>query len=79
MENDDLNTYTQLTSNGKFSGARGGENLFVDLIVKGFVDEGFTGTEEAVNTVVNDWFGDLYLELKNDAWNRLLDYYNSLN
>ena len=42
-------------------------------------DEGFTGTEEAVNTVVNDWFGDLYLELKNDAWNRLLDYYNSLN
>ncbi len=79
VENDDLNTYTQLTSNGKFSGARGGENLFVDLIVKGFVDDGFTSTEEAVNTVVNDWFGDLYLELKNDAWNRLLDYYNSLN
>ena len=25
-----------------------------------------------------DWFGEDYLMLKNDAWTRLVDYYNSL-
>ena len=36
VENDELNTYTQLTANGKFSATKGGENLFVDIIAKGF-------------------------------------------
>ena len=35
VENDELNTYTQLTANGKFSASKGGENLFVDIIVGG--------------------------------------------
>ena len=34
VENDELNTYTQLTANGKFSATKGGENLFVDIMTQ---------------------------------------------
>ena len=78
VENDELNTYTQLTANGKFSASKGGENLFVDIIVKGVTEAGLMTPEEAANTVFGDWFGEFYLELKNTAWERVKDYYNSL-
>jgi putative aldouronate transport system substrate-binding protein len=78
VENDELNTYTQLTANGKFSASKGGENLFVDIIVKGFTEAGLMTPEEAAETVFGDWFGEFYLELKNTAWERVKDYYNSL-
>jgi len=78
VENDELNTYTELTPNGKFSLTKDGENVFVDLIVKGFTLDGMTSPEEAVATVDTSWFGYDYLLLKGDAWTRLLDYYNSL-
>ena len=72
-ENDELNTYTELTSNGKFAMNKGGENLFVDIIVNGL-----TGTaEEQAKQVEDTWFGMDYLMLKEDAWNRLADYYNA--
>ena len=78
VENDELNTYTELTSNGKFNLAKDGENVFVDLIVKGFNLDGMTSPDEAAATVDTAWFGFDYLLLKGDAWARLLDYYNSL-
>ena len=78
VENDELNTYTQLTANGKFSATKGGENLFVDLISKGFTEAGLMTPEEAADTVFGDWFGEFYLELKTTAWERVKDYYNSL-
>ena len=78
VENDELNTYTQLTANGKFSASKGGENLFVDIIVKGFTEAGLMTPEEAAETVFGDWFGEFYLELKTTAWERVKDYYNSL-
>ncbi len=34
-ETDMLNTYTELTANGKFASNKGGENLFVDIIENG--------------------------------------------
>ena len=72
-ENDELNTYTELTSNGKFAMNKGGENLFVDIIVNGL-----TGTaEDQAKQVEDTWFGMDYLMLKEDAWNRLADYYNA--
>ena len=79
VENDELNSYTQLTSNGKFSSAKGGENLFVNIIVKGFGEAGFGDAEEAANTVFDEWFGEFYLELKTTAWERVKEYYISLN
>ena len=40
---------------------------------------GLTGTpEDQADVVLNDWFGDLFVEIKNDAWHRLLKYYESL-
>ncbi len=78
VENDELNTYTELTPNGKFSLSKDGENVFVDIIVKGFTLDGMTSPEEAAQTVDTNWYGFDYLLLKNDAWARLLDYYNSL-
>ena len=78
VENDELNTYTELTAKGKFNLSKDGENAFVDLIVKGFTLDGMTSPEEAVETVVTAWYGDMYLFAKGDAWVRLLDYYSSL-
>ena len=78
VENDELNTFTELTANGKFSSGKGGENVFVDIIVKGFTLDGATSAEEAAKTVAESWNGYDYLMLKNDAWLRLQDYYKGL-
>ena len=79
VENDELNSYTELTSNGKFSLSKDGENAFVDIIVNGFTADGMTDAEAAAKTVDTDWFGFDYLLLKGDAWTRLLAYYTSLS
>ncbi len=78
-ENDMINTYTQLTANGKFSSSKGGENLFVNQIVNGYAEEGMGNAEASANVVANEWGGLQYLTLKQDAWNRLLAYYNAMN
>ncbi|MBQ4382808.1 MAG: hypothetical protein II794_08745, partial [Oscillospiraceae bacterium] len=78
VENDTINSYSQLTSNGKFSSSKGGENVFVDIIVKGFAEEGMGSAEEAAKTVANAWNGARYLSIKGDAWDRLVKYYNTI-
>ncbi len=78
VENDELNSYTELTANGKFSASKGGENLFVDIILKGLDGAGMGTPEEAAEKVFGDWFGEFYLELKTTAWDRIKEYYNSL-
>ena len=78
-ENDMLNTYTQLTSKGKFNSAKDGENLFVNQIVAGYTEEGMGSAEASVAKVSEEWGGKQYLALKQDAWNRLSAYYSTLN
>ena len=79
VENDEINSYTQLTANGKFSSSKGGENLFVNIIVKGLEEAtGFATPEEVAEMVELDWFGEFYLELKEGAWERLVEFYNTL-
>ena len=78
VENDELNSYTELTSKGKFNQGKDGENIFVDLIINGFGAEGFGSAEDAVQTVSDTWHGMEYLMLKQDAWARLQDYYKTL-
>ena len=73
-ESDTLKSYTELSSTGKFGTAKDSENLYVDIIVNGLT----VTPEEEAEMVINDWFGDLFLEIKNDAWVRLLKYYESL-
>ena len=75
-ENAVLSGLTELSTSGKYSSSKGGENIFVDLIVKGFgAIEGFDDPETAAETVANDWEGLTYLDQKGYAWERLLEYY----
>jgi putative aldouronate transport system substrate-binding protein len=78
-ENDMINTYTQLTSKGKFSSSKGDENLFVNQIVAGYAEEGMGDAQASADMVANEWGGRQYLALKTDAWNRLIAFYNAMN
>ena len=75
-ENDMIAGYTALTN--KFSSSKGGENVLVDIIAKGLTLEGMTSAAGAANTVATTFSGAQYLELKQDAYDRLLAYYQSL-
>ena len=78
VENDTINGYTELSANGKFSSSKGGENIFVNMIVAGYTEEGLGSAEAAAKTVTESWGGAQYLALKQNAWSRLLTYYKSL-
>ncbi|MBR0313150.1 MAG: hypothetical protein IJQ98_12245, partial [Oscillospiraceae bacterium] len=77
-ENDMINQYTQLTSNGRFSSSKDGENLFVNQIVSGYAEEGMDNAQASAAKVSDEWGGKQYLTLKQDAWDRLLTYYNAM-
>ena len=76
-ENDMLNSYTELTASGKFSAAKGGENILVDIIAAGFAAEGMGSPEEAAQYVADNMFGTQYLEIKQIEWEELLDFYKA--
>ncbi len=78
IDNDTINTYTELKT--KFSSAKGDDqvNVLVDCIANGLTFEGFSSAEEAASTVADTWNGIPYLEIKEWAWEDILDYYNSL-
>ncbi len=69
-ETDDLNALSDLAA--QFSNDF---NLFDDIIVNG-LPEGVTPEDQA-SVAENDWFGFEYTELKNDAWTRLKEYYET--
>ena len=73
-ENETLSSYSQLSE--KFNSAKGGANAFVDIIAAGFTTEGMFSAEEAVDTVSETLGGADYLYLKQEAFDRLLEYYN---
>ena len=72
-ENQELGQYTDL--NSKFQGGKGQENALVDIIALGFTAEGMSDPEEAAATVADSWMGEQYLDIKEGAWEALLDYY----
>ncbi len=79
-ENEIIASYGNLASDGKFSQSKNKYNLLCDLIANGYgnCDQTPEATgREAVITIVKDtWGGDGYLGFKQDAWDRLLEYYN---
>ena len=77
-DNDQINSYTDLTT--KFSAAKGDDqvNVLVDVIASGFTFEGFSSPEEAAETVAKTWNGAAYLDIKDMAWGDILDYYDSI-
>ena len=80
-ENTIIATYTELSSNGKFSSSKGQMNIFCDIIVGGYAGAGDSNIKDAASaasTVANVWNGTAYLMLKQNAWENLQDYYESL-
>ena len=78
-ENNKISEFTELSANGKFSQSKGKTNLFVDIIVGGYKGEGTDSREATLNTVTKTWKAETYLTLKQDAYDRLMEYYESLN
>lgn len=72
-----INDYTELTA--KFGTSKNQFNLFVEEIAKGYTVEGCSSAQESADTVKSVWGGEQYLMLKQQAWNRLLSYYNQIN
>ncbi len=77
VENDQIKSYSDLST--KFAANKGGENLFVDQIVNGYAAEGMGDAASSAKYVAETMGGAQYLLLKQDAWNRLQKYYESLN
>ena len=84
VQNDELKTLSALTGSGatgKFSSSKDEEgkvqtNLLVDIISVGYAGEGTSNRAEMLNTVKDTWGGSRYLEIKNLAWEDLLDFYS---
>ena len=75
VENDTINTYTDLTS--QFSTQSGDRvNVLLDIIVNGYTDVNLKDAQSAADYVANSWNGSRYVAIMNDAWGRALDYYN---
>ena len=74
-DNQELGKYTEL--NESFSGAKGDDqkNIFVDIIAGGFTAEGMGSPEEAAAYVKDTMSGAQYLDIKQVAWEELLDYF----
>jgi len=75
-ENDDLGGYTDL--NSKFQSGKDQENILVDIIAAGFTAEGMGSPEEAAAFVADNMMGAQYLDIKEGAWEALLDYAEEL-
>ena len=78
QENNKIAELTELSSNGKFSQSKGKTNLLIDIITGGYNGEGTSTRAETINTVKNTWGGSTYLQYKNNAWQRLQDYYATI-
>jgi putative aldouronate transport system substrate-binding protein len=79
QENNKIAEFTELSSNGKFSQSKGKTNLLVDIISNGYAGEGTSTRADVINTVKTTYGGTVYLQYKNNAWARLLDYYQTIN
>jgi putative aldouronate transport system substrate-binding protein len=76
VENDMINSYTDLKT--KFSTTKGEENMLLYLIVGGYTEQGMGNAEETAGTIASTWGGMQYLALKQQAYDRLVAYYQSL-
>lgn len=76
VENEMIKKYTELSNN--FSTSKGKTNYLIDMIVSGFSIENMGSVEECVNTVSKTWNCAKALEIRNDAWHLLQEYYKTL-
>ena len=77
-ENDEIASLTDLKNS--FSSSKGDDqvNILVDQIVSGYTRDGMGSAQEAAEYVVTAMNGKLYLFNKQSAFERLLEYYDSI-
>ena len=74
-----IDEQTNLSTNFDTS-SKANVNVLDDfIIVKGYTESGFTSAAEAAATVGTSYGGNIALEQRNAAWERLADYYKQLN
>ena len=76
QENDMINSYSDLKT--QFGSGKKDANILVAYIVGNLELEGFGSAAEAAKTVAESWSGAQYLALRQDAYNRLVAYYEAL-
>ena len=77
IENDTLNSYTELSA--EFNTGKNKLNILCVQICKGYTLEGCSSAAETAKTVKEVWGGEQYTNLKQIAWNRALEYYQTIN
>lgn len=77
-EIDQVNSLSELTSSGKFSTTKDKQNMLVDIIAGGYAGDGTASRAEMIKTVSESWGAATYTEIKNDAWQRVVEFYNEL-
>lgn len=77
-ENTQINGFTELSSNGKFSQSKDKSNVLISMIAAGYSVENLGSRANTITKVTNDWNVGTYLTIKSTAWTRLLAYYNDL-
>ncbi len=77
VENDQISGFSNL-GNAMFGPSKDQKNLLVDVIVKGYQEEGMTDAASAAQVVANNYQGSQYLQLQNRAWQRALDFYGTI-
>ncbi len=78
VENAALKEMTDL-GNTNFGTGKEQANIFCDQIVGGYTVEGVTDAASAAAKVANDWQGVAFLQLKQQGYDRLVEFYNTLN
>ncbi|MBE5795127.1 MAG: hypothetical protein E7323_10670 [Clostridiales bacterium] len=76
VENGMINELADLST--KYNEGKDGQNLFIDQIVNGYAVEGMGSADESAAYVADTMGGAQYLFLKQAAWTRLVEYYNTL-
>ena len=81
QQNDLINSYTEL--NTQFASAKDSINILVEMITDGYngadVPSGVTDAQSAANYVSENYNGRPYLNIKNEAWELDLEYYQTLS
>ena len=76
VENSTISGYTEL--NDRFNQQKDGSNMLLEIIVNGYTDAAMQDAASAADTVTNSWSGKQYLALKEGAWERDVEFYNTL-
>ena len=77
-ENSKISEFSELSASGMFSQQSKKVNILLDIIVGGYSGEGTGSRAELLETVAKTWKGETYLTLKQDAYDRLIEYYEGL-